>query len=814
MNKFQTSFNNILSAKLNNKNIKHTKTDKGLIVNLANKNYDLMFVNSEVGEIYLTNNFKKLKKIASFKNYNMNTIKESALQAERKSNSIEKILAKLNNCNIDLRLNKIDMRNSNKINRIDTRKINKIKIAYIDGKIFEGKSHSDIIADYLLKQEKNITANISNFNISNYIYSIALGEKDNDKIIVTSLNNTKFNIVASRLNEVYNTNDIFFGKEEINLIDARLSRIDMRKIADHDVSTRDFAIALINGKEIYTAETHAQAIQNYLADTDSKYRLRDDWYRPTLPWAGTKYIDLDNVDTSNMTPVEKVYHDQNVIKKNIDSLAFAHYCDDSVEKGIFIEENSLYNITLEEAAKKIKELYPDMDIYNDDEDDDESDNGYKKIARLRKVAAHDTDTRDHAIVLINKEYFATGETHGEAISQYLDEIKSKYKLQDSWYRPSTPKSYGFEPMDLETTDPEDEDIDPGKYDANVIGKYIESMAFAHYCDDDIERGIFLEDYSLYNITLEEAAKLFKKQYPDMDIYNDDNDSGYDTDTGYELIASLKRNKIRNMLKIAYHDVDDRLYAIAIIDNQVYTADTHAEAIDNYLKEKANKSLSDTYGRPPIALRALPKATEEQIEEMDPELQDMYNIDRNIDKLAFAHYCDDGIYLEESSLYNTTLEEASKAIKEAYPNCDIYNDDRYNRKEDTYEKIAKISRLRKIAVFYDKYNRDTAILIIDGEIFESPSGGEHYDIIKQYYADKGIADTKEMDNMFDESSYAMGSKVGNNIYFEDTMMSDKITEEEVENICLSKYPNCKVEFTEYDYDAFANYVKEYSDKKNK
>ena len=141
MNKFNTSFNNILSAKLNGENINHIKTDDGIAIKLAKNfnGYNSLIINTNYGIIFLSKDFKELKKIARLKNYNGTTIKEASKKVNKNFKSIKALIAKLNkNINlidtrgiqvssnlIDVRSNKIDMRNNNKY------------ISYIDGKIIE-----------------------------------------------------------------------------------------------------------------------------------------------------------------------------------------------------------------------------------------------------------------------------------------------------------------------------------------------------------------------------------------------------------------------------------------------------------------------------------------------------------------------------------------------------------------------------------------------------------------------------------------------------------------------------------------------------
>ena len=694
MNKFNTSFNNILSAKLNGENINHIKTTDGIAIKLAKNfnGYNSLIINTNYGIIFLSKDFKELKKIARFKNYNGTTTKEASKKVNRNFGSIKSLINKLNkNVNlidtreviassnlIDTRSNKIDMRS------------NKKYISYIDGKIIESSySHEDNISNYLSKFKNQIAEDIINRNLDmdNYIYSYASINKINNKLIINEYRNTSFNIIASKLSETYPNCKILF--------DNRVERTDLREI-----------------------------------------------------------------NSNNRIDLRKV--------------------------------NSCNRIDLRKTVNRID---------------------------LRKVAAHDVGDRDYAIVLINGKYFSTGETHAQAIQNFLENTSKKFKLKDDWMRPLMPMS-----DDRFFTDEElEEAVDFGylsdnEFDTAVLNKYIDSLAFAHYCDDDIEHGIFLEEYSLYNITLDQAVKAFKSEYPNENIYNDDVDDDDETDCGYQLLANL-----RKMNKTADHDIYNRDYAVAIINGEIYEGNTHAEAVNKFLSG-SGKSLNDDYGRPPIALRKLPDATDEDIEEMDDFFQDMYTMDREVKSIAFAHVCNDaeeeGIFLEQSSLYNTTLEEATKILKDKFPNYKIYNDDvRDNEEEVGYKLLAKlisnnlvkVSRLKKQADFYDKNNRNTAILIINGEVLESQNGGEHYDLIKEYFKDKGldVEDAELLDKEFEKTKFAMGSKVGNKIFFDvDVMISDSITEEEIESILKNKMPDCEVEFINYDADAMMDYVDTY------
>ena len=108
--------------------------------------------------------------------------------------------------------------------------------------------------------------------------------------------------------------------------------------ADHDYGNRDSAIAIINGI-IYDSSTHARCINKYLSENDQ--------------------IEFDS--TIRRPKKEDL---------NIEQIAFAHLV--SYDEAIYLEEKSLVNISLEEAANIIKTNYPQYSVYNDDEEDFQS----------------------------------------------------------------------------------------------------------------------------------------------------------------------------------------------------------------------------------------------------------------------------------------------------------------------------------------------------------------------------------------------------------------------------------------------------------
>lgn len=109
----------------------------------------------------------------------------------------------------------------------------------------------------------------------------------------------------------------------------------IRKAKGHDFSSRDKAVLIING-EILEGSTHSELINQYLKDKgmqDSKSSFK----RP-------------NVSEDEILNQYK--------------LGFAHKLNYMEE--IWLEINSLQNLTQDEACMLLKSQYPNFPIYNDD----------------------------------------------------------------------------------------------------------------------------------------------------------------------------------------------------------------------------------------------------------------------------------------------------------------------------------------------------------------------------------------------------------------------------------------------------------------
>lgn len=136
------------------------------------------------------------------------------------------------------------------------------------------------------------------------------------------------------------------------------------------------------------------------------------------------------------------------------------------------------------------------------------------------------------------------------------------------------------------------------------------------------------------------------------------------------------------------DIYNRDAAIAYINGRVFLAETHAECVGMYLDEvNSDKDLNNYRYRP----------SEEQLEEVD------------VNRTAFAHLLERskpidandfitlsaGVYVELQTLMNVTIDEVKNAIKQAYPQYDIFEIDGDITSSDDVEKIAALLRNRKL-----------------------------------------------------------------------------------------------------------------------
>lgn len=147
-----------------------------------------------------------------------------------------------------------------------------------------------------------------------------------------------------------------------------------------------------------------------------------------------------------------------------------------------------------------------------------------------------------------------------------------------------------------------------------------------------------------------------------------------------LVSKYQRTW-KNLIK-AWHDVENRDFAICYLDGEIVEGNTHSEAIDIYLQEKYNQVLktTDIVMRPPLHV------SEDLLNEDDKEL--MEQIRDNIKQIGFAHVVEDenAIYVEDDSLLNVDINTVAQAIKAKYPNYDVYDDKAFDEHE--HKKVAK------------------------------------------------------------------------------------------------------------------------------
>ena len=155
------------------------------------------------------------------------------------------------------------------------------------------------------------------------------------------------------------------------------------------MDTREFAIMIING-EVYTGEFHSQILNKYLKDY--------------------------NAMLSNSTKRFKPNNIINDKENDIHQLAFAHFTidKDTSKEIIYLEtDESLQNITPEEAASILKQKWPNAEI-RDDCTIETPNTSYKLydliLAKkdLRKNAYDSVDIRDILLTptpLYGQDYF-------------------------------------------------------------------------------------------------------------------------------------------------------------------------------------------------------------------------------------------------------------------------------------------------------------------------------------------------------------------------------------------------------------------------
>ena len=180
------------------------------------------------------------------------------------------------------------------------------------------------------------------------------------------------------------------------------------------MDTREFAIMIING-EVYTGEFHSQILNKYLKDYNAM---------------------LSN-STKRFKPNSIINNQEN----DIHQLAFAHFTidKDTSKEIIYLEtDESLQNMTPEEAASILKQKWPNAEI-RDDCTIETPNTSYKLydliLAKkdLRKNAYDSVDIRDILLTptpLYGQDYFKQRDPELLKKNKELHE-RGEYRNQDS-----------------------------------------------------------------------------------------------------------------------------------------------------------------------------------------------------------------------------------------------------------------------------------------------------------------------------------------------------------------------------------------------
>jgi hypothetical protein len=122
----------------------------------------------------------------------------------------------------------------------------------------------------------------------------------------------------------------------------------IRKAEDLDIYNRDAAIAYINGN-VYMAETHAMCVGMYLDDINSSKDLDDYKNRPTEEELNE--VDVNRVGFAHLLEKAKAIDYAGLIV---------------LQPGIYIESNTVVNVTISEVSSAIKQIYPQYDVFEVD----------------------------------------------------------------------------------------------------------------------------------------------------------------------------------------------------------------------------------------------------------------------------------------------------------------------------------------------------------------------------------------------------------------------------------------------------------------
>ena len=122
----------------------------------------------------------------------------------------------------------------------------------------------------------------------------------------------------------------------------------LKKIAYHDLYDRDNAMIYIDNQFI-KGDTHSNCLNTYFKQND------------------LKYLDgSDSIDGRGKVDYE--------LKQNNDINQLPFACLNVTDNNIFVETDTLKNITLDQLINRIKEEFPDSNIYKETDNYNDEDN--------------------------------------------------------------------------------------------------------------------------------------------------------------------------------------------------------------------------------------------------------------------------------------------------------------------------------------------------------------------------------------------------------------------------------------------------------
>ena len=506
-------------------------------------------------------------------------------------------------------------------------------IMYINGDMIEGQVHPKMVEDWL-KQH-----NILEQTNEEFLEQQGLSDEEKkEELEVANQNKTMVNELDFALSE--------FGRQEYDLEEVFDFPLAFAHKVGNEIYIISDAICNIGFRDL------VRRFKNAYPDCDI-YTDEDEELVASVKHLGKR--DVQNecavlvinglVMEGQSCPIllEKYLreHDFDITKDDC-SIAFAHKAEDNK---IYLETDTMTNITEQEAINLIKSQYNDCQIFDD--------NG-KQLTANKKQSYHSIHDRDEAILVINGEVI-TGNYHSDMIIDYLENNN---------------------PDAIDEMSP------------NLIAKDSDIQSA---CAHKLGNNIYIETKTIENMLESDVANILKSEFPECSIYDNEDDE--------LLVASVQH--------LGKHGVENREQAILYVEGDVLTGKNHIYLLEKWLADHNDlKSYLEKFYQnigEDIDSEKIKKRIERCVEtnDMPFEVYSMLMEDRRTEtgagdyQLAFAHLNDKKIFLETDTIYNVSKNTVIDALKSQFPDYPIFDDDSCSRSSnDTndYEKLVALLRL--------------------------------------------------------------------------------------------------------------------------